>query len=76
MKNLTRSGALIGTCPEDDPCVPPFCTLCRAEIPPGVALTFEGADYVAHFCGLGCLEIWEFDYFTEMPDPGAALKKR
>ncbi|MGE5027742.1 MAG: DUF3330 domain-containing protein [Betaproteobacteria bacterium] len=68
MKNLTRSGAPIGACPEVDLCVPLFCTHCRAEIPPDAVLTFEGADYAVHFCGLGCLEVWTLNYASEMPD--------
>lgn len=71
MKNLTRSGAPIGACHEDDLCVPLFCSLCRVEIPPGAALTFEGADYAVHFCGLGCLEIWTQHAPVEAPDSGA-----
>lgn len=71
MKNLTRSGAPIGTCPQEDQCVPLLCDLCRAEIPPGAELTFEGADYAAHFCGLGCLETWKLNHFTEIPDSRA-----
>lgn len=69
MKNLTRSGAPIGACPEDDPCVSLLCAVCRVEIPPGAALTFEGADYAAHFCGLGCLEVWTLRYPVEAPGP-------
>lgn len=37
----------------------PFnCEHCHAKIPATVALSFEGADYVYHFCGPQCFEAW------------------
>ena len=34
------------------------CQHCRNSIAATVALNFEGADYVYHFCGPQCLEAW------------------
>lgn len=34
------------------------CTICLRDIPPSVAQTLEGPDYVHHFCGIECLELW------------------
>ena len=34
------------------------CNHCHTEIPATVALSFEGADYIYHFCGPQCLEAW------------------
>ena len=34
------------------------CEYCRTRIPATVALSFEGADYIYHFCGPQCLETW------------------
>jgi hypothetical protein len=45
------------------------CDLCKAEIPPSAALTFEGADYSAHFCGLGCMETWKLNYHAKDAKP-------
>ena len=59
MQLKAHTGASVGSCSDDDACVPLTCDLCRAEIPPSAALTFEGADYTAHFCGLGCMETWQ-----------------
>lgn len=62
-------GAAIDSCVGDDVCVPLTCNLCRAEIPPSAALTFEGADYTAHFCGLGCMETWKLNNPTKDAKP-------
>ena len=32
------------------------CDICKKEIPQSEALTDEASDYVAHFCGLDCLD--------------------
>lgn len=42
----------------------PECELCQCEecckqIPESTALTFEGADYVRHFCDTKCYEKWQ-----------------
>ncbi len=34
------------------------CEHCHTRIPATVALSFEGADYVYHFCGPQCFEAW------------------
>ncbi|HEY8709227.1 MAG TPA: DUF3330 domain-containing protein [Burkholderiaceae bacterium] len=34
------------------------CSHCHTEIAATVALNFEGADYIYHFCGPQCLEAW------------------
>lgn len=34
------------------------CNQCHTKIPATVALSFEGADYIYHFCGPQCLETW------------------
>ena len=34
------------------------CDHCHTEVPATVALSFEGADYVYHFCGPQCIEAW------------------
>lgn len=55
----TSAGAPIASCDHDDSCTPLSCAACLVEIPLDVALTFEGPDYVQHFCGLECLETWK-----------------
>jgi len=35
-----------------------ICQHCRGSIPLGAALSYEGSDYVWHFCGQDCLATW------------------
>ena len=53
------SGAPIESCDLDPGCPVVSCTACLVEIPPDVALTFDGQDYIQHFCGLDCLDAWK-----------------
>jgi hypothetical protein len=69
MQLKANTGASIGSCSEDDVCVPVACNLCMAEIPRSAALTFEGADYTAYFCGLECLEEWKLKQSTKDSKP-------
>ncbi|MHB1591302.1 MAG: DUF3330 domain-containing protein [Sulfuricella sp.] len=69
MQLKTPAGASIVSCIDDDVCVPQTCDLCKAEIPLIAALTFEGADYTAHFCGLGCMETWKLNHPTKDSKP-------
>lgn len=34
------------------------CEQCGGRIPASAAVTFEGSDYVRHFCGRDCLAGW------------------
>lgn len=38
--------------------IPIECDHCHTTIPATVALSFEGADYIYHFCGPLCIEAW------------------
>jgi len=69
MQLKARTGASIGSCSDGDVCVPLICNLCKAEIPPSAALTFEGADYTVHFCGLGCMETWKLNHLAKSSRP-------
>lgn len=40
------------------PEMPIECAHCHAEVSASVALGFEGADYLYHFCGPACFEAW------------------
>lgn len=35
------------------------CEICMKEIPRDVAKSFEGEEYVLHFCGLECYSRWQ-----------------
>lgn len=34
------------------------CNVCLKEIPASEAKSAEALDYVSHFCGLECYELW------------------
>lgn len=55
---LTQAGAKIAACDQDHECTLLSCDNCLKELPSGDAIREEGEDYVAHFCGLDCLEAW------------------
>lgn len=56
--NRTHSGAAVLDCVSDDQCTVLTCEMCLTELPASDAIREEAADYVAHFCGLDCLELW------------------
>ena len=35
------------------------CEVCMKQIPKDVAKSFEGEEYVLHFCGLECYTKWQ-----------------
>lgn len=35
------------------------CERCLTDIPPSVAQSYEGPDYVHYFCGLECFTRWQ-----------------
>lgn len=35
------------------------CDVCLAEIPADAVNVTDTQDYVHHFCGLGCFEVWK-----------------
>ena len=64
-KNLNPNGAEILPCVEDAVCEITTCAVCASEIPLSAGLNEESSDYIQHFCGLDCLQIWQ-------KQPGAA----
>ena len=42
----------------DTPEIPVECAQCRNSIAATVALNFEGAEYIYHFCGPQCCDLW------------------
>ncbi|HUW51278.1 MAG TPA: DUF3330 domain-containing protein [Sulfuricella sp.] len=72
MSPLTPRGEHIRTCSEEELCDLLTCEFCRVVIPESAAVTFEGADYVIHFCGLDCLEIWKTNQPAKILEPGGS----
>jgi hypothetical protein len=56
--NTTPVGAHLFDCESDHECTMLTCDMCLDELPAEDAIREEGKDYVAHFCGLDCLERW------------------
>lgn len=55
-RKVAQTGAPLANCETEKSCV--TCEVCLKEIPPSVAHSHEGEDYVHHFCGLECLDAW------------------
>jgi hypothetical protein len=60
MDNLPRNpaGAPVAQCADDAACHALSCAVCLEEVPPDALHITDAQDYVHHFCGLECLEIW------------------
>lgn len=56
---LGPSGAPVLACEDDHECTVLTCDFCLKELPPNNGIREEGKDYIAHFCGLDCLEAWQ-----------------
>ena len=56
--HFNPSGAPISTCFSDEVCEVLSCEVCLIEVPSDISASFEGPDYVHHFCGLDCLDKW------------------
>ncbi|MGO9444536.1 MAG: DUF3330 domain-containing protein [Thiobacillaceae bacterium] len=56
--NTTPSGATLMDCESDHQCTVLTCDMCLVELPNDAAMREEGEDYIAHFCGLDCLDQW------------------
>lgn len=59
MRNRNPAGAVVVQCADEDSCTPLTCEVCLAEIPADAVNVTDTQDYVHHFCGLGCFDIWQ-----------------
>lgn len=55
---LNPGGGQVMACDLDSACEVLSCDVCLTEIPASVAQTMEGEEYVQHFCGLDCMQVW------------------
>jgi hypothetical protein len=58
-RNRTHAGALVAQCSDEDGCTVVSCEICLQEIPADAVKQADAQDYVHHFCGLACLEVWQ-----------------
>ncbi|HET9462661.1 MAG TPA: DUF3330 domain-containing protein [Thiobacillus sp.] len=61
MKTQHRNpaGAPVAQCSDEDSCTVLSCEVCLKEVPADSVKVADAQDYVHHFCGLDCLEIWQ-----------------
>jgi hypothetical protein len=58
-RHRTPGGALVAHCTDETSCTVFSCEVCLKEIPADEVKVADAQDYVHHFCGLACLEIWQ-----------------
>lgn len=56
--HLTPAGAHVAQCADEDTCVVTRCEVCLTDVPADAVNVVDAQEYVHHFCGLDCLEIW------------------
>ncbi len=56
--HLTPAGAKVAQCADEETCTLTRCEVCLKEVPADVIDVADAQDYVHHFCGLECLDIW------------------
>ena len=57
-RNHTHAGAPVAQCSDEESCTVVSCEVCLQEIPADSVKQADAQDYVHHFCGLNCLEVW------------------
>jgi hypothetical protein len=58
-RHRSPGGALVAQCSDEDSCTVFSCAVCLKEIPADAVKHTDTQDYVHHFCGLDCLELWQ-----------------
>jgi len=67
-RNRNPAGAVVAQCADEDGCTRIACEVCLKEVPADAVNVTDAQDYVHHFCGLGCLEIWQKQAGTRQKD--------
>jgi hypothetical protein len=57
-EHLTPAGGVVAQCSDEENCAILSCAVCLKEIPADAIKLADAQDYVQHFCGLDCLEVW------------------
>lgn len=55
---LTPDGGVVAQCADEAACVVVRCAVCLKEVPADAVNVADAQDYVHHFCGLDCLDVW------------------
>jgi hypothetical protein len=57
-QHRTPAGGVVAQCSDEAACTTLTCAVCLKEIPADAVKLTDTQDYVHHFCGLDCLELW------------------
>ena len=52
-------GGLVAQCSDESACTVFSCAVCLKEVPADALKITDAQDYVLHFCGLHCFDIWQ-----------------
>lgn len=67
---LSQTGGVVAQCADEAACVVVHCAVCLKEVPADAVNVADAQDYVHHFCGLDCLDVWRKQ--AGASHPGAA----
>ena len=71
-----RTGAPVAQCSDENACTALTCAVCLKEVPADAVNVTDAQDYVHHFCGLECLEIWRKQAAIRQPTHPAKRSNR
>ena len=74
--HLTPAGARLAQCSDEDACSVVSCAVCLKEIPADSIRVTDAQEYVHHFCGLDCLEIWRKQAAADVGQSGSPRSDR
>ena len=57
-RNRTPAGGVVAQCDDETACTMVTCAVCLKEVPADAVKITDAQDYVLHFCGLDCLDVW------------------
>jgi hypothetical protein len=58
ISHRSPAGGVIAPCEGDDSCEVLSCAVCLEEVPADAVKSADAQDYVHHFCGLACFDVW------------------
>jgi hypothetical protein len=74
--HLTPAGARLAQCSDEAACTVVSCAVCLKEIPADSIRVTDAQEYVHHFCGLDCLEIWRKQATADAGESGSPRSDR
>jgi Domain of unknown function (DUF3330) len=74
--HLNPAGGRVAQCTDETACTVVSCAVCLKEVPADSIKVTDAQDYVLHFCGLDCLEIWQKQAVSDSGQPGPPRSDR